>query len=695
MRTSSSLIVIAFLFASLAACRHDSTKPSIRQGDPIAVRPRKPAPLPPLSSELAAALEGRTIFIDPGHGGPFTGMVAPSNGIHEADVNLSVALKLRDRLKVHGAVVLMSRVDDSVPVPDNLSRDLARRAAMSNEAQPDAFISIHHNADVEAGSQKDDLEVYYKRGDNFASLDLGRSLISALGRGIRFDASRKLLLPGNYKVLRENEAPSLLIETAYLTNSHDAANLATDRGTDDEANSILYGLAAYFALDPPIAFEEDTITVITSPQPQVFDLLFSHGLPIDIDTVSVQLKGADAGATIAATDEGFEWLLAGPLPNGDFIYDITGRNMKGAGFHVRRLVRIERPVATVSVTQHPPVAGPGNRVLFAVRVLDSVQMPVADGTPVTLNGRHERATTAGGIANLYFNSDEIPESFSIAAGNIVEHVRPILGDQQFLTMSIYDSVTSDPVTNAIVTAVGNTVIVTNAEGWIALPRDAGPYRVRKNGYADTSISVMGNGHAIAALVAQHGGNMLGRRIAIDPAHGGRVPGVMAPDGSRASDLNLDVARRLLRLIEHSGAEAMLTRTGDDEITDLQRINATEPFAADLLLTISFGAPVEQTRPLDSDGHIRRDLTAFVGHYPESVNGIRAANAIAGELGLQTTACISYMVQQSQSAAVHVQPASLDHRARDDAPFDAPALRKVAESIHRGLVAYFTELDLER
>lgn len=689
MRTPLSLTILALACVSLSACKHDTAKPSILLDEPVAVVSSNPDPLPPLSNEMAAALHGRTIFVDAGHGGPFTGMVSPSNGIHEADINLRVALKVRDKLSAHGANVLMSRVDDSVPVPDNVSRDLAERAALSNAASPDVFISIHHNADVEAGSQKDDLEVYYKRGDDVASLDLGRRVISALGRGIRFGAANKRLLPGNYKVLRLNEAPSLLLETAYLTNNRDAAYLATGRGIEDEADSIVYGLADYFSLDPPKVLDEPSPSVIVSPSAQPFSIRFSRGTPIDLDSVTVYRDGKNTEAEITATSNGFDVLVPRPLPNGISSFEITGRNMRGAGFRVRRNIVVERNAASMTVTQHPAIAAPGNRVLFEADVRDMVGSPVADGTQVTIAGRNETVKTTGGIASSYFDAEDLAGTLSFVCNSITASISPMVGDRQFQTVTVADSITGESIADAMAWAGNSFVGRTNAEGWIALPRDHGPFRVRGKGYEELTLSKTANSHTVVDLVARHKGALLNRRIAIDPAHGGRVPGVTAPDGSRACDYNLDVALRLARLLENSGAECVLTRTGDDEISDLQRINTTEPFGADVLLTISFGAPFEQTRPLDPVGHLRRDLAAFVGHYPQSVNGIRAATAIGGALRIPKTACVSYMVQQSQSAAIHVQPASLDLR---DGTFDATALRGIADSIHQGLVIYFTEME---
>src|SRR5690554_5998960 len=56
-------------------------------------------------------LEGRTVVLDPGHGGPDPGSVG-ARGTLEKDVVLAVALLLRDHLEVGGTRVIMTRTDD-------------------------------------------------------------------------------------------------------------------------------------------------------------------------------------------------------------------------------------------------------------------------------------------------------------------------------------------------------------------------------------------------------------------------------------------------------------------------------------------------------------------------------------------------------------------------------------------------------
>lgn len=88
---------------------------------------------------LAQDLSGFSICIDPGHGNG--NMNRGPTGLREADVNVRVALFLRDYLKSVGAdTVVMTRVDDST------NPTLSQREAIANTAGVDWFHSIHHNA---------------------------------------------------------------------------------------------------------------------------------------------------------------------------------------------------------------------------------------------------------------------------------------------------------------------------------------------------------------------------------------------------------------------------------------------------------------------------------------------------------------------------------------------------------------------
>ena len=192
------------------------------------LRCRPPAPPRPapgyerlrdtLATVDASGLAGRRIALDPGHGGFFRGALGVG-GLTEAEVNLGVALALRDRLVAHGADVLLTREGDRDflgPADSSLSADLAERARRAAAFDPDLLVSIHHNADARGAHDVNETQTYYKLGDEGPSLDAAQDVHRALVRNVGIRANR--VVPGNYYMLRSSAAPALLTETSYITN---------------------------------------------------------------------------------------------------------------------------------------------------------------------------------------------------------------------------------------------------------------------------------------------------------------------------------------------------------------------------------------------------------------------------------------------------------------------------------------------
>lgn len=82
---------------------------------------------------------------DPGHGGYDPGAIGPT-GIHEADVNLAVTLKIGKILQANDVMMSYTRESNDVPWPSNLNADLAQRCKIANDSGADIFFSIHCNS---------------------------------------------------------------------------------------------------------------------------------------------------------------------------------------------------------------------------------------------------------------------------------------------------------------------------------------------------------------------------------------------------------------------------------------------------------------------------------------------------------------------------------------------------------------------
>lgn len=167
-----------------------------------------------------------TIAIDPGHGGSAAG--ASYQGVAEKEINLAVALLLRDRLSELGYQVVMTRQDD---------RDvgLYKRCAIANAAGADIFISIHANAAVNNSAFQGLYTYHYPtsvRGSELARTIQGPAcaLTGAIDRGIASD---------NFVVVRETAMPAVLVETGFMSSPQELSRL-TDPAYQ---NCLAWGIA--------------------------------------------------------------------------------------------------------------------------------------------------------------------------------------------------------------------------------------------------------------------------------------------------------------------------------------------------------------------------------------------------------------------------------------------------------------------
>jgi N-acetylmuramoyl-L-alanine amidase len=184
-------------------------------------------------------LAGKVIVLDPGHGGNNDGAV--HFGVREADVNLAVGLKLRDKLTAFGATVIMTRTtDSSVASPwANAAGELQARVDVAAAHDADVFVSLHSNAHPKpetAGA----ISFYPAGRPNELARAIQAGLTGEVGmvdKGVR---------PANFYVLRNSDIPAALIEMGFLTNQAEAARLADGSYQNQVAEGICKGLLGYF-----------------------------------------------------------------------------------------------------------------------------------------------------------------------------------------------------------------------------------------------------------------------------------------------------------------------------------------------------------------------------------------------------------------------------------------------------------------
>jgi N-acetylmuramoyl-L-alanine amidase len=230
------------------------------------------------------------VAIDAGHGGEDPGAIGP-NGTKEKDVVLKIALKLRDR--INASVVKGS------PMRAYLTRDadyfvpLHVRVQKARKVQADLFVSVHadafytpnakgasvfalsHGAASSSAarwmaSQENKADLI--GGVNFGvkdsqlqqalldmstaaqikdSLNLGGALLHEIGTVGRLHKPK--VEQAGFAVLKAPDIPSVLVETAFISNPDEEAKLSDETYQDSVADALVKGLQKYFERNPPLA----------------------------------------------------------------------------------------------------------------------------------------------------------------------------------------------------------------------------------------------------------------------------------------------------------------------------------------------------------------------------------------------------------------------------------------------------------
>lgn len=188
------------------------------------------------------------IVIDAGHGGEDGG--ASANGLLEKDINLSIALKLRDMLTVSGYKVVMTREDD-VSVYDSTAdttrekkvSDLKNRVKIINDSKNNILVSIHQNKFEQ--SQYFGTQMFYSK-NNPKSAVLAEELRKSVTGFLQPDNKRELKqADSSIYILDKAEVPAVIVECGFLSNEDEAKKLADSDYQQKMAFSIYSGIMGY------------------------------------------------------------------------------------------------------------------------------------------------------------------------------------------------------------------------------------------------------------------------------------------------------------------------------------------------------------------------------------------------------------------------------------------------------------------
>ena len=193
-------------------------------------------------------LDQQTIIIDAGHGGEDGG--AEVDGILEKDINLSIALILRDMLCANGYHVKMVR-DSDISVysdgADSLSEkktsDLHNRVELFNADENNIVVSIHQNKFDD--SRYSGTQVFYSE-NNENSQALADSIRTAVVMLLQPDNTRELKkATKDIFILDQAAVPAVIVECGFLSNDEERQMLTDETYQKKIAFAITLGITDY------------------------------------------------------------------------------------------------------------------------------------------------------------------------------------------------------------------------------------------------------------------------------------------------------------------------------------------------------------------------------------------------------------------------------------------------------------------
>lgn len=247
----------------------------------------EPEPKPAVKADkVPQVMRMITIALDPGHGGEDPGAVGKS-GSREKDVVLAIAKRLKARIELQPNMRVMLTRDADYFVP------LHVRVQKARKVQADLFMSIHADAFVESTARGSSVFVLSEKGasstaarwlankENAAdliggvnikshdrqlasvlldlsttaqindSMKLGKAVLGEIGGINRLH--KGAVEQAGFAVLKAPDIPSILIETAFISNPEEEAKLTDDAYQDQMADAVLSGIKKYFAQNPPLS----------------------------------------------------------------------------------------------------------------------------------------------------------------------------------------------------------------------------------------------------------------------------------------------------------------------------------------------------------------------------------------------------------------------------------------------------------
>ena len=214
-----AMALCACVLCAVPVIRHTEQTAAVRSGQP---------------------LKGKIIAIDAGHGGGDPGAIGIT-GTAEKEINLILAKKTETLLKAKGAMVVMTRADDSV-YSDIKKEELDHRAELVKKKDAELFLSIQCNA-VPNPALRGAQTFYYPGSENGEIL--AKCIQNRFIKTLKNTDREALTLSSAY-IMSRLDIPAIMVEVGFLSNAEEEALLKDDAYREKVVAAIYGGIVDYY-----------------------------------------------------------------------------------------------------------------------------------------------------------------------------------------------------------------------------------------------------------------------------------------------------------------------------------------------------------------------------------------------------------------------------------------------------------------
>ncbi len=195
------------------------------------------------ATDAAAGKAAVTVVIDPGHGGVDGGAEA-DDGTPEKNINLNIALKLKQLAENGGWNVIMTREEDTglyseqnSTIRSKKTEDLKKRKEIFDSSAADAAVSIHLNSYTADRSVRG-AQVFYADGSEESKM-LAECIQDQMKN------RRRAMAKSDVLILQQAKVPTVIAECGFLSNYEESRKLRTDEYQNKLAKNIYSGIKNY------------------------------------------------------------------------------------------------------------------------------------------------------------------------------------------------------------------------------------------------------------------------------------------------------------------------------------------------------------------------------------------------------------------------------------------------------------------